>query len=270
MQGYSLADSMVIENFNTQFGNKLDQNNRWIVLSRKVHWEKLINLYKNAIPLYKNTIPFYASHSDQSVKLIIGILIIKHIEGISNEKTLDYIRENPYAQYFLGFKEFKTNPIGDTSNLILLLNGIDLLLKKRAENKKRRSAIPFIDDDFNFPRTMNKLTFRSLNGLIFIDPKDIIYIKAEGNYSTFFLEKNRQETVTSNLGQIFVKLDTKTFIRIKRSYIINFKDLSKINISKRVCILLSKSGEEHFCSISKEQIVEFSKKIKEQKLLEIL
>lgn len=267
MLQYSIANSLAIDNFSSQLGNKLDQNNRWIVLSRKMHWEILIKLSKNALSAYKDQISSDPSHSEQNIKFIIGVLIIKQLEGLSDEKALDFIKENPYVQYFLGFNEFKSDPIEDQSALISLLNKINELLKKRAENKKRKSMIASEGEDLSPTITRQKLTFRSINGLVFIAPEDIIYIKAEGNYSTFFLEKNRKETVTSNIGLIFAKLDPNVFIRIKRSYIINFNDLSKINISKRICALLSKSGEEYFCSISKEQIIEFSKRIKEQKLL---
>ena len=42
-----------------------------------------------------------------SVRVAIGALIIKERLGTSDEETVEQIRENPYLQYFLGFKEYK-------------------------------------------------------------------------------------------------------------------------------------------------------------------
>lgn len=269
MTQYSLTNSLEIETPNFQLGNKLDQNNRWIVLSRQIPWRKVLSLYKKAIPLYKCTIPFYSDSIDQNIRIITGTLLIKHYEGIPFEKVINLIEESPYLQYLLGFNEFKPTPIREKSILILFLNRIDSLIIQHDENK-RQKKVPLLESKTD-RNTMirRKLAFRSLNGLIFIDPKDVIYIKAEGNYSTFFLENKQKETVTSNLGQIFNKLDPTTFIRINRSFIINFNHLSKINTAKKICLLHSSDGEEYFCSISKEQILEFSKKIKEQNTQDI-
>jgi IS5 family transposase len=41
-----------------------------------------------------------------SVRMVIGSLIIKERLGTSDEETVEQIRENPYLQYFLGFKQY--------------------------------------------------------------------------------------------------------------------------------------------------------------------
>ena len=45
-------------------------------------------------------------------------LIIKERLGISDEETVEQIRENPYLQYYLGFEEFKNEPPFDPSMLV--------------------------------------------------------------------------------------------------------------------------------------------------------
>jgi two-component system LytT family response regulator len=139
-----------------------------------------------------------------------------------------------------------------------LLNKIDSLLERHNTSIKRRKTEVSQNATYNLP---DKLIFHNLNGFVFIDPENIIYIKAEGNYSTFFLENNQKEMVTENLGRIYTRLNKSIFIRTKRSYIINSKYLSRIDISKKICIL-SKNGAEFHCSISKEQIINFSKNLK--------
>ncbi|MBN2331644.1 MAG: transposase [Deltaproteobacteria bacterium] len=41
-------------------------------------------------------------------RLVIGAVIIKHKLCLSDEETIDQIRENPYLQYFVGFSSFQT------------------------------------------------------------------------------------------------------------------------------------------------------------------
>ena len=51
----------------------------------------------------------YAAHTGRPAKdgrLAIGAVIIKHKLCLSDEETIVQIRENPYLQYFVGFKAF--------------------------------------------------------------------------------------------------------------------------------------------------------------------
>jgi hypothetical protein len=48
-------------------------------------------------------------------RIIIGALIIKHIEAKDDRGTIDAIKENPYMQFFLGFDHFSSEPVFDPS-----------------------------------------------------------------------------------------------------------------------------------------------------------
>jgi hypothetical protein len=50
-------------------------------------------------------------------RLVIGALIIKFKENLSDEKTMEYIMENPYAQYYIGLSSFSTERPFDSSLL---------------------------------------------------------------------------------------------------------------------------------------------------------
>ena len=38
--------------------------------------------------------------------MVVGALIVKHVENLSDEKTIQVIQENPYMQYLLGLPCF--------------------------------------------------------------------------------------------------------------------------------------------------------------------
>lgn len=52
-------------------------------------------------------------HGRRSIDLrvILGALLVKHIEGLSNEDTITYIQENIYAQFFVGLSSFQVDPV---------------------------------------------------------------------------------------------------------------------------------------------------------------
>jgi len=50
-----------------------------------------------------------------SPRIVLGALIIKHIEKLDDRGVVDAIQENPYMQFFIGLKEFDPQPVFDPS-----------------------------------------------------------------------------------------------------------------------------------------------------------
>ena len=86
------------------FGGKLKANNRWVILSNLIPWASFEQQYSKKLKSPKKGPPA------KSVRVALGALIIKERLGTSDEETVEQIRENPYLQYFLGFKEFSDDP----------------------------------------------------------------------------------------------------------------------------------------------------------------
>ena len=101
--------------------------------------------------------------------------------------------------------------------------------------------------------TIRKIVIRNISGISVLDPKEILYIEAEGNYSVFHLINNRIETATMLLGKVEEQLPVELFFRISRSYIINLDYIKKINTKKLQCTL-SSDGTEYKCSISRNKL----------------
>ena len=86
------------------FGGKLKADNRWVKLSNLIPWANFEQQYSKKLKSSKQGPPA------KSVRVALGALIIKERLGTSDEETVEQIRENPYLQYFLGFKEFSDEP----------------------------------------------------------------------------------------------------------------------------------------------------------------
>ena len=100
------------EGFDLPFGGKLRSDNRWIKLAKFIPWDEFESDYAKA-----------ASKSNlgppaKSVRVALGALIIKERLGTSDEETVEQIRENPYLQYFLGYKEYRDEQPFDPSMFV--------------------------------------------------------------------------------------------------------------------------------------------------------
>lgn len=86
-------------------------------------------------------------------------------------------------------------------------------------------------------KKINKLRFNNVNGFILLKPEDIMYVQADGNYSTLFLVDGRNEMACQNLLCIEKKLSDFNFIRLSRSYLLNMEYVSAIDRKKKICVL---------------------------------
>lgn len=83
----------------------LDKSNRWVVLGDNLPWGALEKLYNSR--LNNRT----SGAGNISARKVIGAMIIKHKLCLSDEETVQIIRENPYMQYMCGFTELTDKPV---------------------------------------------------------------------------------------------------------------------------------------------------------------
>jgi len=96
------------------------------------------------------------------------------------------------------------------------------------------------------------LIFRGVTGVIFIDPEDVVFITADGNYSNFHFISGRVETVTALLGSVEPHLG-KQFFRTGRSCIINTTYLARIDMKQQQCVFI-RENKEFRCEISRDKV----------------
>lgn len=87
--------------FEKFFGIPLDEGNRWVKLSKVIPWDEFAKAYNQ-------NMSSGIGRPAKSARLAIGAVIIKHKLCLSDEETIDQIRENPYLQYFVGLSTFQT------------------------------------------------------------------------------------------------------------------------------------------------------------------
>ncbi len=91
------------------FGGQLDPENRWLKIAKLIPWDQLESKYQS-----------YFSDKGRPAKdgcLVIGILLLKHMTGLSDDEIVKQVSENPYMQAFCGLGNFVTAPLLDSSSL---------------------------------------------------------------------------------------------------------------------------------------------------------
>jgi len=101
---YKSERQPTLEGFDAFFQTELDRNNRWVKLSGCIPWDELARGYYRKMAKV-------AGRPAKDARLVIGAVIIKHKLRLSDEETIEQIRENPYLQYFVGLSEYRREAV---------------------------------------------------------------------------------------------------------------------------------------------------------------
>lgn len=101
-------------------------------------------------------------------------------------------------------------------------------MESQTAHKKNEPLINFIENQKTLNKSVHKIGVPTLTGLDFIQMEDIIYCRAEGNY-THITVKNKDIVVTRTLKEFEELLSEYNFLRIHRSYLINLNHIKKYN-----------------------------------------
>lgn len=119
MKRYQPQNQLSIEDFGWPLETKLDPNNRWVVLAGIVPWDVFAKEY------YKN---FKTNRGAPTLdaRLVLGVVIVKHLMKLDDVSVIEVIQESPYLQYFVGLSAFTTKPVMDSSSLVHIRKRINL------------------------------------------------------------------------------------------------------------------------------------------------
>ena len=105
---YISPNQLTLAGFETPFAQKLTSNNRWIKMADAIPWDKIVGHYDNLFKSSEGRPPI-------SGRVILGAMMIKHIESLTDRGTIQHIQENMFMQYFLGYSSFTNEaPFSDT------------------------------------------------------------------------------------------------------------------------------------------------------------
>lgn len=129
---------LTLDLFRSSFDD-LDKTNRWVVLGDTLPWSELEKIYNSKL---SNKVK---GAGNKPARMVIGAMIVKHKLALSDEETIQIIRENPYMQYLCGLAELTDKPIFDPSLFVTIRKRItdkeiNEMTRRLLEEAKKRKA----------------------------------------------------------------------------------------------------------------------------------
>ncbi len=144
---------------------------------------------------------------------------------------------NAHASYYL------MKPI----SIDELIKAVDYVI----EIKEKEEAL---QEQVLTPKTNSvngKITIPQQDGFEVIDTADILYCKADDNYTEIYLNTNKKKLVSKTLKYIEEALSNANFARVHKSYLVNVNEIIKYVKGKGGSVILS-NGKEIIVSASKK------------------
>lgn len=146
------------------------------------------------------------------------------------------------------------------SSLDYLLKPIDLeeLIKAVEKAKKKKDQdvynkqLETLVHNLKQQPKLNKICLSTTDGFEFVTIEDIIYCKASGSYTSFFLKNNTSVIVSKHLKEYENLLTDQHFMRIHNSFLINLKEVKKFIKSDGGYILMSNNDSVNISKSKKE------------------
>ncbi len=113
MRTYQSKNQLRFEEFKSPFERNLNPENKWVKLAEELPWDDCAKIY-----LKKMSVSMGRPSLD--ARLAIGVLIIKHMKGLSDRDVVEELSENLYLQYFVGFSSFQPQMAFDPSLFVSL------------------------------------------------------------------------------------------------------------------------------------------------------
>lgn len=139
------TDQISIFSFGKVLKVNLDKNHELVKMEALLPWNELVDAIRST---YKDT-----GRPSKSIRLMLGLLIIKHKYGIPDKELIERFKGDIYFQYFCGFDSFiDPNVIPDSSSLTYFRKRLTPEILQKIENaiaiklikklpKKRRHSI---------------------------------------------------------------------------------------------------------------------------------
>ncbi len=159
-----------------------------------------------------------------------------------NESLLTYMSDLDFnlpkfifiaSNELYALKAFKVNAI-DFLGKPLNFNDIILSVYKAIKQIEmelcfQRQRVSEVDALTTMSQNNEYIAVSSMDKIELVRMDDIIYCKAEGKYTDFFLVNDKKILSSRNLGEYVSMLDPNYFFRIHHSYVVNIKHITKIS-----------------------------------------
>jgi len=179
-------------------------------------------------------------------------------DGFGLLTDLSHRNGRPGIVFVTAYEQFALKAIKNQAFDYLLkpVNRKDLkqCVQKYISTRKDSVTIsPQIGSQFN-PDKIKRVKVSTRTGTIFINPVNILYCKADGNY-TILCTSEKQLLCSMNIGKLREMLHESSFIRIGRSLILNMEHITLLD-RRQSTVTLTHQGESVTIKIPRNHLKE--------------
>ena len=104
-----------------------------------------------------------------------------------------------------------------------------------------------------------KITVPQQDGFEVIETKNILFCKADDNYTEIYLNNNKKKVVSKTLKYFDEALSSSSFVRIHKSYLVNVNEITKYIKGKGGSVILSNGKQLSVSATRKAGLLAFFK-----------
>jgi len=156
---------------------------------------------------------------DIQMPVIDGIKILENIREYNQDLSVVFI--TAYDKF--GIEALK-------------LKAFEYLIKPVDRKELKAVVVKLQEEKQNF-KSSYKIKLPIKDGFIYVKYQDILYFKADGNYTYIHLISGENYLSSYNMGRLVKRINMGNFERINRNLIANSEYLHKINRENKTCTL---------------------------------
>lgn len=230
---------------------------------KSLEWE--VNNFSNKVTIIgKYTSPFEAIEAINNLKPDCVFLDIEmpNMDGFQllsklEFRKFDLIITTAYDNYAI--KAFKENAIDyllkpvDTDDLLEAIGRIEN--NRKSETIGNQLQKMFNEINATKTKHITKIQLPVSGKIVFVEPNDILYCKAEGNYTTVYLKSNIKYLLSKKIKEIESIIPNNNFFRVHKSYFVNLNAVKELIKNEGIYAVLENGENIPISRIKKDELI---------------
>ena len=178
--------------------------------------------------------------------------------GLELLKFFDESQINFKIVFVTAYAEYAINAF-ELSAVDYILKPVRIEALQRAlsklNNNKSSESLTVLQNNLEMPQN-KKIALNTGDGITFIELQDILYLKADGSYTHFFISNKNKITVSKKISEFERLEQVGDFMRIHRSHLINLERIQKIVRQDGGTVIMDNGDELSISSDRKTTLLE--------------
>ena len=211
-------------------------------------------------------IAYSAEEAEKIITSVFPDLVFMDIEMPNTDgfEVLHQLKEIPFHVIFTTAHEHYAIKAIKHSAADYLLKPIDpdelILAIQKCENTKKQTGDHFIQIDSLIQKLSQsakpqKFAVKTIEGMTFINPNDVIRLEAASNYTTIFMVGGKKIVASKTLKEFEETLTESGFFRVHNTHLINLNYVDKYKKGEGGYVIMTDASEVEVSRTKKNELL---------------